>query len=148
MDRKTFVELKAQQRSFFDTEGDVHAQLVAVDMIGGLDDGMFDPEIETKMTVRKATEIIAKIDHEELDKVDCDYRKVYDDLQMVYGAAIKNVDKNVLEIRKRGNEIRMCTIDWLNDWISDLNRRSVKDTTLIENLREVVYFLETGDRRQ
>ena len=144
-DPKSFVQLRQKMNEYTDIEGEYHAQLVALDMIGGLNQEMFDPDNEKLMTVRKATEIIAGIDHEELDKVNCDYQAVYDDLQHRYGTAIHAVDKTIMEVRKRGNEIRMRAIENIQNRIDDLSDRGVKNELLIENLREVVDFLQTGE---
>lgn len=144
MGTEKFVELKQQVNAYTDAEGDIHAQLVAIDMIGNLNQEMFDPNIEKFMTVRAATEIIATIDHKELDKVNCDYQVVFDDLQDRYGVAIENTDKAIKKVHRAGNTIRLDAIAWINVRIDDLNDRGVRNELLIENLREVVDFLQTG----
>ena len=144
MKSENFVELKQQVNACSDAEGDIHDQLVAIDMIGNLNQEMFDPGIEKFMTVRAATEIIAKIDHKELDKVNCDYQVVYDDLHDRYRLTIENTDKAIQRVHRAGNTIRLDAIAWINVRIDDLNDRGVKNELLIENLREVVDFLQTG----
>ena len=74
------------------TEGAIHDQLVAIDMVTSNRDGYFDPKIEG-MTMREAATIIARIDHPDVDSPNCDLRKVYVDLDRKFTTAINGTDR-------------------------------------------------------
>ena len=149
MTKVKLTDLEQQQKAYFVLEGEIHAQLVAVDMVGGLNEELFDPEVEKTMTFRKAVEIIATIDHEELDKVGCNWQAVYDELQDRYGAAIAAVDQLNLKIQQAGNKVRLQAIetitDTVNEFTQDLDAEDTDSILLVDNLLDIVRFLKTGE---
>ena len=74
------------------TEGAIHDQLVAIDIVTNNRDGYFDPKIEG-MTMLDAVKIMARIDHPDMNKPNCDLKKVYKDLDRKFTTAINASDR-------------------------------------------------------
>lgn len=79
-------------------EGDVHAELVAIDILTAYTDGYYDPEVE-RMTMRQAAKIASEIDHPSMDNANVDLRAVYQDLELRYEDACTDSGVAVAELR-------------------------------------------------
>ena len=154
MTGKRFSELSKEWEEYHEQESKIGVELTAIEMLGKISEngepGYFDPENETKMTARVAGQIIQDIDHEELDKVDCNYQVVYDDLNNRYSEILKGMNKVGSQVQRQGNVIRLRAIEFINESIEDLTASGTGEDDvgtmfLVDHLEALADFLRTGE---
>ena len=126
----SFKELEQRYQNAVETETKIHAELVALSIVCKVDNGYFKSDHEM-MSARTAAEIIAEIEHPEIDKLDCNFQKVYDDLNDRYTKAKVAAEAAAEDRILRGNEIRLRAIQQI-------------ENGKLKNLQQIVHFLQTG----
>ena len=130
----SFKELEQRYQKAVAAETKIHEELVALSIVCKVDNGYFKPDHEM-MSARTAAEIVAEIEHPEIDKLDCNFQKVYDDLNDRYTKAKVTTEGAAEDQILRGNEIRLRAIQQI-------------ENGGLTNIKQIVHFLQAGGENE